>query len=201
MVVGQEGAFKGRKALRCLKFLYTLPPEYVRELGVKFVRYFAPMRCRTAYLYYDRAGNQYARVGRDSVSELKAAIEYDPETRRRTGWTVQLMNIGQGTIYQEEEYKFMLKLLGGGCPRLPLVLIDWYACKPLRLSLQNARTKVRNKVILKDKSSERLPVEELPLRSTNPSDAFKYFAMSKDLRDLAKDRPGAAAGNLDPIIR
>ena len=95
----------------------------------------------------------------------------------------------------------MLKLLGGGCPRLPLVLIDWYACKPLRLSLQNARTKVRNKVILKDKSSERLSVEELPLRSTNPSDAFKYFAMSKDLRDLAKDRPGAAAGNLDPIIR
>ena len=201
MVIGQEGSARGRKALRCLKFLYTLPPEHVRELGRKFRDYFAPMRCRTVFLYYDRAGNQYARVGKDAVSELKTSIEYDAVTSRRTGWTVQLMNIGQGTIYQDEEYKFMLKLLGGGSPRLPLVLIDWYACKPLRLSLQNARTKVRDKVVLKDKSSERLPVEQLPMHSTNPSDAFKYFAMSKDLRELAKDRPGTAAGNLDPIIR
>lgn len=201
MVIGQEGTHLGRKALRCLKFLYTLPPEHVRELGRKFTQYFSPMRCRTVYLYYDRAGNQYAKVGKDAVSELKAAIEYDPETRRRTGWNVQLMNIGQGTIYQEEEYKFMLKILAGTNPRLPLILIDYYACKPLRLSLQNARTKVRDKVIFKDKSSERLPVEDLPLHSTNPSDAFKYFAMSKDLRDLAKDRIGMAAGNLDPIIR
>ncbi len=201
MVVGQEGAAGGRKALRALKFLYTLPPEYVQDLGEKFVRYFEPMRCHIVYLYYDRAGNQYRKVGRDAASELKKSIEVNRETGRRTGWTVQLMNMGQGTIYQEEEYKFMLKLLDGSNPRLPRILIDYYACKPLRLSLQNARVKMKDKAILKDKSSERLPAEELPTRSTNPSDAFKYFTMSREYRELARDRAQGHAGNLDPIIK
>lgn len=201
MVVGQEGAAGGRKALRALKFLYTLPPEYVQDLGEKFVRYFTPMRCRIVYLYHDRAGNQYRKVGRDAASELKRAIEVDGKTGRRTGWTVQLMSTGQGTIYQEEEYKFMLKLLDGSNPRLPRILIDYYACKPLRLSLQNARVKMKDKAVLKDKSSERLPAEELPTRSTNPSDAFKYFAMSREFRELARDRAQGGAGNLDPIIK
>ena len=110
------------------------------------------------------------------------------------------MNLGQGTIYQQDEYKFMLKFLGGSVLRLPLALIDYYACKPLRLSLQNARVKVKDKVIYKDKSSERLPAEELPLRSTNPSDAYKYFAMSREFRELAQDRQSFLTANLDPII-
>jgi hypothetical protein len=201
MVVGQTGKSGGRSVLRALKFIYTLPPEHVQALGSKFVRYFAPMTCRTVYLYYDRAGNQYRKVGKDAVSELKRAMEYDGSTGRKTGWTVQLMNIGQGTIYQEEEYKFMLKFLAGDCPRLPKVLIDYYACKPLRLSLQNARVKMKDKVICKDKSSERLPAEELPTRSTNPSDAFKYFAMSREFRLLAQDKTQSTALNLDPIIK
>ncbi len=201
MVVGQEGAGGGRKALRALKFLYTLPPDYVQALGEKFVRYFSPMRCRIVYLYYDRAGNQYRKIGRDAASELKRAIETNGETGQRTGWTVQLMNIGQGTILQEEEYKFMLKFLSGENPRLPRVLIDYYACKPLRLSLQNARVKMKDKAVLKDKSSERLPAEELPTRSTNPSDAFKYFSMSREFRELARVKASTLAGNLDPIIK
>lgn len=201
MVVGQEGTHQGRKALRALKFIYTLPPEHVNALASKFIRYFEPMKCRILYLYYDRAGNQYKKVGKDSVSELKRALECDPETGRKTGWVVQLMNLGQGTIYQQDEYKFMLKFLGGSVPRLPLALIDYYACKPLRLSLQNARVKVKDKVVYKDKSSERLPAEELPLRSTNPSDAYKYFAMSREFRELAQDRPAFLAANLDPIVK
>lgn len=201
MVVGQEGVAAGHKALRALKFLYTLPPDYVQALGEKFVRYFEPMKCRIVYLYYDRAGNQYRKIGRDAVSELKRAIEVDGRTGRRTGWVVQLMNVGQGTILQEEEYKFMLKFLDGSNPRLPRVLIDYYACKPLRLSLQNAKVKMKDKSILKDKSSERLPAEELPTRSTNPSDAFKYFSMSREFRELARDKAPASAGNLDPIIK
>ena len=111
------------------------------------------------------------------------------------------MNIGQGTILQEEEYKFMLKFLSGENPRLPRVLIDYYACKPLRLSLQNARVKMKDKAVLKDKSSERLPAEELPTRSTNPSDAFKYFSMSREFRELVRVKASTLAGNLDPIIK
>lgn len=201
MVIGQEGNWKGRRCIRALKFLYTLPPEHTQALGRKFREYFAPMKNKLVYMYYDRAGNQYKSVGKDAVGELKRAIEIDGETGRRTGWNVVLMSSNQGTIPQSEEYRFMLKILGGDSPRLPMVLIDWYSCKPLRCSLQLARTKVKDQVVYKDKSSERLPAEDLPLKSTNPSDAFKYFLMSKDLMALAKDRSAVVAGNIDPIIR
>lgn len=200
MVVGQDGRFGGRECIRALKFLYTLAPEHVEELGAKFRAYFSPMTCRTVQMYYDRAGNQYSKVGKSHVEGLKRAIEVDPDTGRRTGWTVQLMNLGQGAIPQDEEYTFMMKILKGSSYSLPLILIDYYQCKPLRLSLQNARTKVKEGRIHKDKSSERLPTEELPLHSTNPSDAFKYFLMRKRLRERARDKTGAPLGNDDPAF-
>lgn len=198
MVIGQESIYKGRQCIRALKFLYTLAPDHVEELGRKFREYFAPMANKVVRMYYDRAGNQYAKIGKDAVSELKRAIEYDRETGRRTEWVIQLMNIGQGTIAQAEEYGFMLKTLSGDDIKLPRVLIDYYSCKPLRLSLENARTKVRDKVVYKDKNSERLPIAELPLRSTNPSDAFKYFMMSKDLRAAYKRKTAFPIVSMDP---
>lgn len=199
MVIGQDGIASGRKCIRCLKFLYTLAPEYIEELGRKFRTYFAPMQNKVVYLYYDRAGNQYEKVGRAQVQALKKAIEVNGETGARTGWSVQLMSMKQATITQAEEYSFMLKLLPGNNPRLPIVLIDYYACKPVRLSLQSARTTVRDKVVYKNKNSERLPVDQLPTKSTNPSDAFKYFCMTKDLVAAAKGWTAAPSGNMDPI--
>ncbi len=201
MIVGQEGACKGRKCLRCLKFIYTLAPEYVADLGRKFRTYFARHRNKILFLYYDRAGNQYAKVGKSQVVDFKKAVEYDGETGRRTGWTVHLMSLHQATITQSEEYSFMMKLLGEENPRLPVVRIDYYAAKELRLSLQNATTTVKDQVVYKNKNSERLPVAELPTKSTNPSDAFKYFCMSKDLTAIAKGATAIPAGNADPILR
>ena len=201
MVVGQEGMHKGRKCLRCLKFLYTLAPEYVPDLGRKFRTYFSQHRNKIVYLYYDRAGNQYSKVGRSQVADLKKSIETDGETGRRTGWTVHLMSLHQATITQAEEYSFMMKLLGEENPRLPIVRIDYYAAKELRLSLQNASTIVKDNIVYKNKNSERLPVADLPTKSTNPSDAFKYFCMSKDLTAIAKGVTAVPSGNADPMTK
>lgn len=201
LVIGQEGLAHGRKVLRCLKFIYTLAPDYVEQLGEKFRTYFEPMKNRILYVYYDRAGNQYEKVGKSQISAFKNAVEVDHATGRRTGWTVHLMSMKQSTITQAEEYSFMLKLLSGDNPRLPGILIDYYQCKELRLSLQRARTKVRDKVVYKDKNSERLPVADLPEHSTNPSDAFKYFCMSRDLVAITKGLSAAIPGNTDPLIR
>ena len=201
MVIGQEGLDKGRKCLRILKFLYTLAPEYVADLGRKFRTFFSQHKNRIVYLYYDRAGNQYQKVGKSQVGDLKKAIEVDGETGKRTGWTVHLMSMHQATITQAEEYSFMLKLLGEENPRLPIVRIDYYAAKELRLSLQNAMTIVKDNVVYKNKNSERLPVAELPTKSTNPSDAFKYFCMSKDLTAIARGATAIPAGNADPMMK
>ena len=200
MSIAQDGRHQRRDCVRILKFLYTLAPDYIDELGEMFRRWFAPMKRKVVYLYYDRSGNAYTKVGRSQVGDLKRAIETDGKTGRPSGWNVHLMSIGQGNIGHAYEYDFMLKLLSGDNPRLPVVLIDYYACKMLRLSLQNARTKSKNGIITKDKSSEKLPIEQLPEKSTNPSDSFKYLLMTKDRLAVASGKAGVSAGNLDPIV-
>lgn len=197
MTCSQLQKMHGREVLRILKFIYTLAPEYIDELGVKFREFFAPMRNKVIYLYYDRAGNSYKSVGKDQVSQLKKAIEYD--RGKRTGWQVHLMSLKQGDLRQSEEYDFMQKFMSGANPRLPLLLIDAYAAKNLKLSLEGARTTVKMGVVYKNKSSERLPVSDLPTKSTNPSDSFKYLLMTPEWRKIAKGAQGALPGNLDTV--
>ena len=72
-------------------------------------------------LYYDRAGNNYRKMGADTASQLKHAIEFD-SNEHPTGWSVQLMSIGQGNIGQGDEYIFMQELLAGHNKYLPRCL-------------------------------------------------------------------------------
>ncbi|MBQ7622264.1 MAG: hypothetical protein IJS66_00810, partial [Bacteroidales bacterium] len=139
MCCAQLDTVNGRQVLRVLKFIYTLAPEYIDELGAKFRRFFAPMKCRVAKLFYDRSGNSYQKVGKDQVSQLKRAIEFD-ESGARTGWVVHLMNRRQGDIRQSEEYNFMQIVMSETNPRLPVIRIDAWQAKPLKLSLELART-------------------------------------------------------------
>lgn len=198
MSVAQLQKRNGREILRVVRFLYTLAPEHIPELGEKFRGYFAPMANRTVYMYYDRAGNAYKKIHRDAATQMKRAIEYD-DAGRPTGWNVHMMSMNQGNIGQAEEYEFMLRFLSASDPWIPSVQIDAFAAKPLKLSLENARTKVRSGVIQKDKSSERLEVSRLPMESTNPSDSFKYLVMTKDYRERMRSRTCSVPGNLDII--
>ena len=75
------------------------------------------------------------------------------------------------------------------------------AAKNLKMSLELARTKVKSGVVFKDKSSERLPIAELPTRSTNPSDSFKYLLMTKERRKIASTHSSATIDNLDPQFK
>lgn len=196
MSIAQPGKEDSRDVFRVLKFIYTLAPDYLKELGEKFRRYFAPHNRKVLKLYYDRAGNSYKEVKKDQISELKAAIEYD-SNGRRTGWTVQLMSLNQGNLRQSEEYNFMQIFMSGRNPQLPLLRIDAYACKNLKQSLQLARTKVKDGIVFKDKSSERLPISDLPTQSTNPSDSFKYLMMTPEFRRIVKHKSSAVPGNID----
>lgn len=197
MTCAQLQRHEGKETLRIIKFLYTLAPEYIDELAEKFRAYFAPMRNKVIYLYYDRAANSYRAVGKDQVGMLKRAIE--SKDGRRTGWQVHLMSLKQGDIRQSEEYDFMQKFMAGTNPRLPRLLIDAYAAKPLKLSIENARTTVKMGVVYKDKSSEKLPVSDLPTKSTNPSDSFKYLLMTPEWRKVAKGGSAALPGNIDIV--
>ena len=190
MVFGQQTG----RVMRILKELYTLPPQNVRDLADKFLAYFKPHRRKLLKLYYDRSMNNYKRVSTDMASQIKHAIETDAEGRR-TGWTVQLMSLGQGNISSNLEYRFFMDLLPGSLAlRLYTLLIDQHNCPNLKSEMEVTRTKAKvnerdnTTQIVKEKTGDKLPVHRLPRESTNLTDALKYFVLRPEVVRMWQSR-------------
>lgn len=182
------------RVMRILKELYTLPPQNVRDLADKFLAYFKPHRRKLLKLYYDRSMNNYKRVSTDMASQIKHAIETDAEGRR-TGWTVQLMSLGQGNISSNLEYRFFMDLLPGNLARqLYTLLIDQHNCPNLKSEMEVTRTKAKvnerdnTTQIVKEKTGDKLPVHRLPRESTNLTDALKYFVLRPEVVRMWQSR-------------
>lgn len=190
MVFGQQTGHM----MRILKELYTLPPQNVRDLADKFLAYFKPHRRKLLKLYYDRSMNNYKRVSTDMASQIKKAIETDSEGRR-TGWTVQLMSLGQGNISSNLEYRFFMDLLPGNLARqLYTLLIDQHNCPNLKSEMEVTRTKAKvnerdnTTQIVKEKTGDKLPIHRLPRESTNLTDALKYFVLRPEVVRMWQSR-------------
>ena len=173
-----SGQYRGNY-LYALKEFYTLNPEDEMVLGAKFREFYREHKYKVLYMYYDRSGNNNAKIKMDKASYLKSAIEYNPDGTN-SGWTVHLMSEGQATIYQEEEFNLAKTIMGNMVPRLPILKIDKLKCPCLTNSLKLTKITVRvdkvgSRTIHKDKSSEKLPLASRPMFSTNFSDAFKYW--------------------------
>lgn len=197
LVVGQTQ----NRYLYLLKNFYTLPPQSTRELANQFIEFFKEHKEKRLDLYHDRSGNQYKAIKRDWATEIKNFIEYR-EDGTRTGWTVTLMNEGQDTIYQEEEYQFVKELMAESNSGLPRLRIDQFQCKQLKSSLTLAKMIVKEKEgkrsIHKNKTSEKLQAEQLPMFSTNFSDAFKYLVFRPEWVNKTRKR-GSFIG-FDPSV-
>lgn len=184
MLFGQQNA--GERVYRVLKEIYTLPPENERQLADRFLDYFKPHKTKLLRLYYDRAMNNYKKIDRSAIQRIKKAIEVRGDGTR-TGWRVQLMSLGQGTIYSNTEYQFFSALFAGDLQKqLFTLMIDAQNCPNLKAEMENAPIKVvedkrtGRKDIRKDKKGERLPAYRLPQESTNLTDALKYLIMRKE---------------------
>lgn len=172
--------------LYVLKEFYTLAPENEIQLGKKFTEFFKHHKVKILDLYYDRSGNANSKTKRDWANALKNAIEFQDGVS--TGWTVNLMSLNQGTIYQEEEFNFAKALMNESTPGLIKIKIDKFQCKCLKSSLELTKIKVKvdkvgSKTIHKDKSSESLPLPLRPMYSTNFSDGFKYLIYRRSFVD------------------
>lgn len=165
--------------LYCLKEFYTLAPENEMQMGKKFRDFFQYHKVKIIDLYYDRSGNQNASTKRDWANAVKNAIEW--ENGSSTGWIVNLMSEGQGTIYQDQEFAFAKAFMGETAEGLLKLKIDKFQCKCLKSSLELTKIKLKSftttgsRTLYKDKSSESLPLLLRPMYSTNFSDAFKYL--------------------------
>lgn len=181
MVFGQR---KG-KQYRLLKELFTISPQTERDLADKFLDYFKPMRHKVLRLYYDRAMNSYQKQRADMATKIKQAIERNADGQP-TGWRVILMSRGQGDIYSDVEYRFMMALLAGQLQdRLFTLLIDRHNCECTKAEMENCPTKVskdrfNRDVIRKEKKGDKLPFDRLPKESSNLTDAVKYLLMRKE---------------------
>ena len=197
MVFGQQTGH----TLRILKELYTLPPQSVRDLADKFLLYFRPHRRKLLKLYYDRSMNNYRRTGADMATQIKKAIETDAEGRR-TGWTVQLMSLGQGNIGSNLEYRFFQELLPGHLEaKLYRLLIDRHNCPCLKAEMEVTRTKAKTEErtnttqIVKEKTGDKLPVHRLPRESTNLTDALKYFVLRPEVVRMWQGKGGVSGAS------
>lgn len=184
LVIGQDQG----DIYRIVKNFYTLTPDWIRELANQFLTYFKPHKKKYLLLYHDRAANQYHKAKKDFASQLKHDLEYNQDGTR-SGWIVQLMSTAQGNINHQDKYNLMNTMMGEKDKRLPRILIDQWECKELRSQLEIVPIKTGNKgEVLKEKKSDKLPVDRLPLESTNLSDAFDYLICRKKWMDIAKQK-------------
>ena len=186
LVIGQEQD----NTYRVLKGIYTLTPEWIRELADKFITFFEPHKRKVLHLYHDRSANQYRKSGRDFASQLKHDIEFN-KAGARTGWIVQLMNIGQGNITHSDEFNLMNIMMGEKDKRLPKLLIDMFECRELKNQLEiTPVTKSAKNEIQKVKKGDKLPSARLAMESTNFTDAFKYLICRPKWVAIAKQKKG-----------
>jgi hypothetical protein len=192
MISGVFGQQRGEEFI-CEKNIYTIVPEKTRQFANKFITFYKPHRKKVLNMYYDRSGNQYASSGRDWASHIKDCIEID-EKGNRTGWSVNLMSRGQDTIFHYQEYNLIKQILEEKTEGLPILRIDKMMCRELKSSMELSKIiekinpKTGSKTIHKDKSSESLTNSQLPMNSTNMSDAFKYLMYREEWADIANRR-------------
>ena len=197
IVFGQEIG----KCYYAQKNIHVLAPESSKELAKRVIDFYEPHQRKEINLYYDRAGNQYSQIKRDWATEIKDHIENYGGTS--TGWMVHLLSKGQKTIFQEAEFKFMQKFMGNYYKDLPELRICQNQCKELKSSLEltkitTKKDKAGSTTIQKDKTTEKLPLSQLPMYSSNYSDAFKYLIMRDRFIEMANREINT--GFTDPSI-
>lgn len=186
LVIGQEQGW----VQRILKNFWTLEQNEV-AIAEDFRNFFKNHKMKVLDLYYDRSGNQNHKTGNDRASAIKRHIEF--ENDRPTGWKVNLMSVGQATIFQEEEFNLMMAVLSETNTKLPKLLIDRLQAKELKSSMEVAKQIIKPdrhgiRRIKKDKSSESIPMQRRPMWSTNMSDALKYYICRPKYMNIMKSK-------------
>ena len=183
MVIGQYN--EDRTVFHVLKDIYTWWPEQQPQLAYLFQNFFAPMRNKQIFLHYDRAGNQRDPQWKKYKPTFGDESDTDAQTLRmeleQRGWNVDLMSLGQPTIYYKQHLHLLSRLFSGkddyqvhGIPVIK-ILIDENECEALISSIYNSPLKRTGGEVELDKSSEKKPFEEQAFGSTQIASAFMYL--------------------------
>lgn len=200
MIVGQPQGWNQR----ILKTFHTLAPKFIDDLAQDFVEFFCFHRKKHLKLWHDRSSNANKSVGFDMATKLKVAIEGAKINGISQGWKVELMSEGQGTIYQFQDFNVVNQIFSENNPKLPKILIDRLQCIELISALNLAKMIVKPNrhgvnQIHKNKTSESLPLKSLPMKSTNYTDAFKYyFCRPQYMKEVEAN--GGTSSSYAPVV-
>lgn len=175
IVVGQEKNY-GRQ-FRIIKEFYCCYPDEQPELARQIWEFFgSDSLSKHIVLYPDRAGNktreELEQVGTDARAMRKELESY--------GFTVDLMNEGQGTIYHWQQFKLMAMIMSGRSNVLPELLIDENECPNLVSAIPLSPLKKTNGKIELDKTSEKkVPLKRQAGLTTQIPSALIYLLYGK----------------------
>lgn len=175
LVAAQE--YKNGTEFRVLKEFTRYAPAQQSELAKDFYEFFgSDSRNKNIKLYYDRAANkrkeEYEQITTDARI-LKRELE-------SYGFSVELMNEGQSTIYHWMQYKLLLLIFGEHTNSFPRVLIDENECKNLCSAIMLSPRKLTDGRIELDKTSERkVPLKFQAALTTQLPSALIYLLFGR----------------------
>jgi len=190
------------KEFRILKNMWVFHPEQQDVIAKKIDDFFSTGR-KEIILHYDRAANQrdpewkkfYPNYREPGVNDTDAILLKKELTA--LGWNVILMSKDQKTIFYSQLYRLLNLLFGKNDGKRDKILIDRNECEALVSSINHSPIKRDEKVIMLDKSSERLPFEEQAYNSTQLASALMYLLWGEYHKllpdsDLSSETPQGA---------
>lgn len=175
LVAAQEKGYGTE--LRVLKEFFCHYPEEQPELARQFYEFFgADAANKHIVLYPDRAGNK-KREDREKITTDSRILKRELESY---GFTVELMNEGQATIYHWQQFKLLLLAFGNMSNALPRIFIDENECKNLCSSILLSPLKKTDGRIVLDKSSEvKVPLKKQASLTTQLPSALIYLLFGR----------------------
>ena len=193
VVVAQED--RNGKKCRVLKEFVDWAPHDQSDIARAFNDFFGEHASnRHIRLYYDRAGNKR----REEFDQILTDAKIMQRELESYGFTVELMNEGQKTIYYWQQYKLLSFVFGDNSNAIPRVEIDENECPNLCSSIMLSPRKYTDGKIELDKTSERkVPLHLQAGLTTQLPSALIYMlyglyseAMPSEYSAIPDDLPG-----------
>lgn len=159
--------------LRVLKEFYCWHPLQQDELARQVFTFFGPVKQnRKIILYYDRAGNK-RKEEQERITTDARLLKKELEA---FGFSVELKNEKQRTIFYYEHYKLITMLLSERLKSMPRIRIGSNECPKLISSIFLSPIKRQDGRIELDKSSEvTIPLQHQAGLSTQIPSALMYL--------------------------
>ena len=180
--------------LRVLKEFTCYYPAEQPELAKQIFEFFGTDAInKQIVLYHDRAANKR----REDLEKITSDARILKRELESYGFSVELMNEGQSTIYHWQQFKLLLLLFGEQSNSLPVCRIDENECPNLCSAIPLSPLKKTDGRIELDKSSEvKVPLKHQAGLTTQLPSALIYLLFGlygdrihSELRNITDDLP------------